>query len=70
MSMKAKFRTLVRELDGGALKELGRYVASELEGRRQKTAIKLEDIHPRMSAEEKRQAMEEIARVLKGDQDA
>ena len=42
----------------------------EATGRRQKGAIKIENIHPLMSAEEKRQAMEDIARVLKGNRDA
>jgi len=70
MSVKAKFKTLIRELDGESLDELSRSVASELEGRRLKGAIKIENIHPLMSAEEKRQAMEDIARVLKGNRDA
>lgn len=70
MSMRAKFKTLVRELDREALEELGRSVASEMEGRRKQGAIKLEHIHPRMSAEEKERAAQEIARVMKDGDDA
>jgi DNA-directed RNA polymerase subunit F len=60
----SKFRTLVRELDAETLDELRRQVAAEVEQRRKKTAIRLEDIHPRMGAEAKVRAAEEIARVL------
>lgn len=67
MSMNGKFKALVRGLDPVALEELRRSVASEMEGRRQKTAIKLADIHPRMSAAEKEQAAIEINRVLRGE---
>ncbi len=61
----SKFKTLVRELDAEALEQLGRQVAAEMEHRRLTTAIKIEDIHPRMAPEDKARAMEEIARVLK-----
>jgi hypothetical protein len=67
MSMRGKFEALVRDLDGDNLEELRRSVASELDGRRQKTAIKLEDIHPEMSAADKDQVAREIARVLRGE---
>jgi hypothetical protein len=70
MSVKAKFKALVRELDAASLEDLRRSVATEVEGRRQKDAIKMEDIHPRMSAEDKQRAMEEIARALRGGEDA
>jgi|HubBroStandDraft_2_1064218.scaffolds.fasta_scaffold618799_2 hypothetical protein len=60
-----KFKTLVRELDEPTLEQLFRQVAAEIEQRRQKTAIQLKDIHPRMSPEEKAQATLEIARVLR-----
>jgi hypothetical protein len=70
MSIQAQFKTLVGELDKEGLETLRRSVAREIEGRRQKTAIKLSDIHPRMTAEEKEQAAQEIARVLKGHEDA
>ncbi len=60
-----KFKTLVREMDEPSLEQLFRQVAAEIEQRRQKTAIQLKDIHPRMSPEEKAQATLEIARVLR-----
>jgi len=60
-----KFKTLVRELDEPTLEQLFRQVAAEIEQRRQKTAIQLKDIHPRMTPEEKAQATLEIARVLR-----
>lgn len=60
-----KFKTLVREMDQSTLDELRRQVAAEVEQRRQKTAIQIRDIHPRMSPEEKAQAALEIARVLR-----
>ena len=68
--MKSKFRAFVRELDADALDELRRSVAQEMEGRRQKDAVKIEDIHPRMTAEEKQRVMDEIARALRGGNDA
>jgi len=61
----SKFKTLVRELDEVTLEQLGRQVAAEMEQRRQKTAIRVNDIHPRMSPDEKAQAAQEIARVLR-----
>jgi hypothetical protein len=61
----SKFKTLVREMDESTLDELHRQVAAEMEQRRQKTAIHIRDIHPRMSPEEKAQAALEIARVLR-----
>lgn len=68
--MSKRFRALVRDMDQESLEELRHSVALEMEGRRQKDAIKLEDIHPRMTPEEKQRAMEEIARALKGGGDA
>jgi hypothetical protein len=70
MSVKTKFRALVRELDAAALEELRRSIASEVEGRRQQGAIKLEEIRPGMSVEDKQRAMDEIARALRGGEDA
>lgn len=70
MSMKAKFKALVQELDREGLEELRRSVASEMEGRRRKGSIRMEHIHPRMSAEEKERAAQEIARVMKDGDDA
>ena len=40
-------------LEGETLEELRRAVASEIGGRRRQTDIRLEDIHPKMSAAEK-----------------
>lgn len=68
--MNKRFRALVRDMDQESLEELRHSVVTEMEGRRQKGAIKLEDIHPRMTPEEKQRAMEEIARALKGGGDA
>ena len=60
-----KFKTLVREMDEPSLEQLFRQVAAEIEQRRQKTAIQLKDIHPRMSVDEREQAAIDIARVLR-----
>lgn len=67
MSMTAHFQKLVKDLDQKTLEELRRSVASEVEGRRRKTSIKIADIHPRMSEEDRKRATQEIARVLQGD---
>jgi len=67
MSMSEKFETLVRNLDRDALHDLRRTVASEIDGRRQKVAMKVEDIHPGMTAAQREQAREEIARALRGE---
>jgi len=61
----SKFKALVRDLDAETLDELRRQVAREMELRRLRTAIRLEDIHPRMGAEDKARAAKEIARVLR-----
>jgi hypothetical protein len=37
-------------------------------GRREQTAIKIEEIHPRMTAEARKEAAREIARVLRGEE--
>jgi len=66
--MTAHFQKLVKDLDQKTLDELRRSVASEVEGRRRKTSIKMADIHPRMSVEDRERAAQEIARVLEGDQ--
>ena len=49
--MNSKFDDLVRSLDPQTLEELRRSVAAELGGRREETAIQLEQIHPKMSAD-------------------
>ena len=68
MSMRTKFEALVSDLNKETLEELRRSVASEIDGRRQKTAIKVEDIHPAMTAAEKERAAQEITRVLRGQE--
>ena len=65
--MNSKFDDLVRSLDPLTLEELRRAVASELGGRRDETAIQIEQIHPKMSAEARDQAAREIGRVLRGE---
>ena len=68
MSMDGAFDKLVRELDDHALAGLGQALAREASHRRQPAAFQMEDIHPRMSAEEKLRATEQIARVLRGEE--
>lgn len=65
--MNSKFDELVRGLEQPLLEELRRSVAAELGGRRAQSAIQVEDIHPRMSSDAKVLAMEEISRVLRGE---
>jgi hypothetical protein len=66
--MPTKFEELVRAMEPAALEELRRSVAAELGERRQHTGLQIENIHPRMSEEEKNRALQEIARVLRGDE--
>ena len=66
VSMRAKFEALVRDLDKDALEQLRRSVTSEIDGRREtEGAFQMENIHPRMTAEEKDAATKEIVRVLR-----
>lgn len=65
--MTTKFDDLVQSLDPATLEELRRSVAAELGGRRAQTAIKIEEIHPKMTAEAREEAAREIARVLRGE---
>jgi hypothetical protein len=65
--MNAKFDDLVRSLDPQTLEELRRSVATELGGRRQETAIQIEHIHPKMTADAREEAAREIGRVLRGE---
>ncbi len=44
--MNSKFDDLVRSLDPQTLEELKRSVVAELGGRREETAIQIEQIHP------------------------
>ena len=64
--MNSKFDDLVRSLDPQTLEELRRSVETELGGRREETAIQIEQIHPKMSAEAREEAAREIGRVLRG----
>ncbi len=66
--MKTKFDDLVQSLDPATLEELRRSVAAELGGRREQSAIKIEEIHPRMTAAAREEAAREIARVLRGEE--
>ena len=66
MNAGAKFEALVKNLDQNALEELGRWVAAEIGERSGSARMKIGDIHPGMSAQDKEQAAQEIARVLKG----
>jgi hypothetical protein len=63
----SKFQELVESLDREGLDELKQSVAAEVSERRQKNAIRMEHIHPGMSEEKKDAALQEIARVLRGD---
>jgi hypothetical protein len=65
--MNSKFDDLVGSLEAETLEELRRAVASEIGGRRRQTDIRLEDIHPKMSAAEKDRAAQQIARLLRGE---
>ena len=65
--MNTKFDELVRTLDAGTLEEVRRSVAAEMGGRREQTAIQIEHIHPKMTAEAREEAAREIARVLRGE---
>ena len=64
--MTTKFDDLVRSLDPRMLEELRRSVAAELGGRREQTAMQIEQIHPKMTLEAREEAAREIARVLRG----
>jgi len=66
--MKTRFDDLVQSLDAATLEELRRSVAAEVGGRREQTALKIEEIHPRMTAEAREEAAREIARVLRGEE--
>lgn len=66
--MDSKFDDLVKNLEQPMLEELRRSVVAELNERHGQTAIQVEDIHARMSGEDKMRAMEEIARVLRGEE--
>ena len=66
--MDSKFDELVRGLEQPMLEELRRSVTAEMNQRRAQTAIQMEDIHARMSSDDKLRAMDEIARVLRQEE--
>jgi len=66
--MESVFEKLVQDLDDEGLALLRRAVASESGGRRQKSALQVEDIHPGMAEADRQRAMREIARVLRGEE--
>ena len=68
MNMDGSFDKLVHDLDDAALAGLSQSVARAAAQRRTQRAVKLEDIHPRMSDDDKRRAHDEIARVLRGEE--
>lgn len=68
MSLLIQFQKLVRDLDGEALDQLRQSVSSEIGTRRSKTAVRVEDIHPGMTSQEKEHVAREIVRVLEGQE--
>ena len=66
MGLDGAFDKLVEDLDDNALAGLSRAVARVASQRRERTAVQLEDIHPKMSDEDRRRAHADIARVLRG----
>jgi hypothetical protein len=66
--MNSKFDELVQSLEAPMLEDLRRSVAAELNDRRAQTSIQVEQIHAEMSGEDKLRAMQEIARVLRGEE--
>lgn len=65
MALSEKLQAFVHDLDRQTLEYLQQSVTAEIEGRREETSFRVEDIHVRMSVEEKALAASEIARVLK-----
>ena len=66
--METEFQKLVQDMDGQGLESLRAAVLGELEQRRQKTAIRMEDIRPGMAEADRERARMEIARVLRGEE--
>ena len=65
MALSAKLQAFVRDLDPQTLEDLRQSVTAEIEGRHEETSFQVEDIHARMSPEDKALAASEIARVLR-----
>ena len=68
MSTEQGFDRLVQELDDTALAGLNQAISKESTLRRQQFSVRLEDIRPNMSDEDKLRAKEQIARVLRGEE--
>ena len=68
MNMEQGFDKLVQDLDDNALAGLNQAVSKEADARREQLSMKLEDIHPNMTAADKLRAKEQIARVLRGEE--
>ena len=68
MSTESVFDKLVQDLDDEGLAGLRRAITAELGGRRHKTALQVEDIHPGMAEADRERARREIARVLRGEE--
>jgi hypothetical protein len=64
MSMSAKFKGLIRDLDHETFQDLHQFIAVEAEQRRSETAFQVENIHPSMTPEQRDQAASEITRAL------
>ncbi len=63
-----QFKELVESLDREGLDELRKSVTTEVDERRQKSTIHMEQIRPGMSDEQKDLAHKEISRVLRGEE--
>jgi hypothetical protein len=66
--MESVFEKLVQDLDDEGLAQLRRAVAAESGGRREKSALRVEDIHPGMDEADRERARRDIARVLRGEE--
>lgn len=65
MALSERLQAFVHDLDPQTLEYLQQSVTAEINGRREETSFQVEDIHVRMSLEDKALAASEIARVLK-----
>jgi hypothetical protein len=65
MALSEKLQAFVHDLDPQTLEYLQQSVTAEIKGRHEETSFRVEDIHVRMSLEDKALAVSEIARVLK-----
>jgi hypothetical protein len=65
--MDSKFEKLVRGMSPEMLEELRRTVLEEANQRRQPAGVQIEQIRPDMSREQRERAAQEIARILRGE---